>query len=120
VSFAEQLTEALGGLTDRKTVLRRAGAAGMGVLLGAMGLGARTAEAVQFQHGCSLCDATANPAGCTQLACTWCWYGTCHQNPSGSSNHRTQCCEGYRAGSSCGGGCADRWACSFFGSHIAC
>lgn len=115
---AERLAESLGALTDRKGLLRKAGAAGLASALFVMGRRPAPAEAIRFQHGCGLCDTSL--ASCPTLACTWCWYGDCHTNPGGSSRHRTHCCEGYRSGSHCAGDCFDHWACSFFGGNIPC
>ena len=105
---AEKLALAVGEYTNRKTLLRRAGAAAFGSALVALGIGASPAYAVA---GCSLC---ASPGGCGTLYCAWCWWGTC------ASGTRRLCCEGYRAGSNCAGGCSSHWACSYVGATKSC
>jgi hypothetical protein len=119
----ERIAELVGELTDRKTLLARAGAAGLGSMLFVFGARPKAAEAACFEHGCFLCDDCTAPCPPQYLldGCAWCWLGNCHTNPGGSSNHRTWCCEGYNAQAhSCVGDCGTGWLCSFFGDNVPC
>src|SRR5687768_5052658 len=109
---AETLVSALGQVSDRKTLLRKVGAAGFGSLLFVMGMETEQADAQCFQHGCNLCNPCTPP--CPALTCSWCWWGSCHRNPDGSNRHQTLCCEGFVAGQRCAGDTCNV-ACSYFG-----
>lgn len=110
------VVDSVGELADRKTVLRRGGAAAFAGTLALMGIKASTASAYGSEHGCNLC----NPPGSCGAACYWCWYGSCHMNAGGSSWHRTQCCEGYSQHGDCTGGCGGSQHCSRYGGNIGC
>jgi hypothetical protein len=105
---AEKFALSVGEFTDRKTILRRSGAAAFGAALVFLGIRSTPAYAVA---GCHLCDA---PGGCGTLYCAWCWWGDC------VSHTRHLCCEGYSRGSSCGGGCGDHQKCSYVGGTKSC
>ena len=116
---AENFVEAVGHYSDRKTLIKRASATALAATMYLVGSRATPAEAGCFQHGCNLCDPCTS--SCPSISCAWCWWGTCHQNPGGSSWHRTLCCEGYRAGGSCyTANCGTGWACSYYGGTGGC
>jgi hypothetical protein len=125
---AERVATMLGELTDRKGLLKKAGAAGLGSALFMLGSRAPAAEAqVCFQHGCHLCDSCRNPCNPPDwllTGCSWCWTGACHMNPGGSSWHVTWCCEGYNSTVTvCDGNCRTHdqgWVCSFLGESMPC
>lgn len=105
--------------SSRGQFIGRAGAATLALLTG-NALGRTDTASAAFQHGCSLCDDTASPCP-ANVVCVWCWWGDCHVNPGGTVPHRTQCCEGYKQGSSCATeACGDHWACSIYGDNGPC
>lgn len=116
---ATTLLRAAADYSNRRAFLRRSSQTA--ALASAAVLGIHVSEAsAYFTHGCGLCQ---EPTGgdCAGRRCSWCWWGSCHQNPGGSSWHRTHCCEAYyHASDNCNSpGCVGV-DCSFFGTNIAC
>jgi hypothetical protein len=108
----EKLAETVGGVADRKGVIKRMSAATLG-LLGVAGMFPSKALALCTTHGCDLCTC---PSGCSpELVCAWCWMGRCHNH--NGVNRRHKCCEGYR-GSRCDGACPV--SCSYWFGSYAC
>jgi hypothetical protein len=114
LEMIERLTER----GDRGQFLARAGAATLALVAGRMAGQPAEAHALVNVHGCHLCK---NPdAGCPgNIVCFWCWWTDCHYNVTPGACHKTQCCEGYKAGGPCNSGC-DQVACSAFGGQSAC
>lgn len=120
----EQLGQAVNAQTERRKLLRGAGAATVAALAGvlARAVPAR-GEIIQadyfWYHHCRLCFAPANQGGprCPNLRCAWCWWGECHGERG--NRHQNLCCEGYAHGS--GGHCCDPGCtgvrCSFLGEY---
>lgn len=113
----EKLAETVGRLADRRRLLKRAGTVGLGAL-GFFGLQTAFAESAYAWtgHGCHLCNTPTSSCG-PALECAWCWMGDCRYD-SGVGNVRHNCCEGYRAGSSCSGGCPAY--CSWYTGNYSC
>jgi hypothetical protein len=99
-----EMIERFTNRSDRGQFLAKAGSATLAVVAGRMVGGAAPAHAHGEWQGCNLCNAAS--AGCpSNIACFWCWWGDCHKHESGGTCHQHQCCEGYKAGAGCGGGC---------------
>lgn len=111
---AEMVERLASARSSRGRFLAKAGAATLAAVSLRVGAEADTAHAWGGEHGCNLCN---DPyAHCNvQTVCWWCWWGNCHINPGGTVRHRTQCCEGYKAGQGCAGGCPA--PCSGYGAE---
>ena len=112
----ETLARSVGEQTERRTLLKKAGAASLALVAGLLGR-SDTAEATYPYHGCHLCHTPSSQGGpsCPSLRCSWCWWGECHGSPS----HRNLCCEGYCypcSGSCDSPGCTGVY-CSFLGEY---
>jgi hypothetical protein len=96
--------ERLTNRSDRGQFLARAGTAAMGLVAGRMAGNTAAVYAAGANQGCDLCN---NPnAGCPgNIACFWCWWGGCHKHQADGTCHQHQCCEGYKPGAGCAGGC---------------
>lgn len=114
----ETIVRSIGDFASRRRFLSRLGAAGVASALYVGGVRAQEAQAACFEHGCNLCNPCTN--GCGGYTCSWCWWGSCHKNPSGGGYHRTLCCEGFGPVSSCGPRCNNGWVCSFYGGSTGC
>lgn len=115
----ETLTEKVGEFTDRRHFMVKLGTAGLASAAYIGGVSAPRAEAQGCNmHGCGLCQC---PGPCGPHYCAWCWRGGCglHQGAHASPKEH-QCCEGYRAGSNCGGSCTAYQICSFLGNTYDC
>jgi hypothetical protein len=117
----EQLGRAVNAQTERRKLLRQAGAVSVAAVAGvlARAVPARGDIATFDYHGCNLCHKPRNHGGptCPDLRCAWCWYGLCHGERG--NRHQNLCCEGYAHGS--GGSCCDAGCegvrCSFLGEY---
>ena len=90
----EDLLESLGRKLNRRSLLKRAGAAAVGAALALMGL---PAEASAYPiHCCNLCFAPSTQ--CTGCTCIWCWHCT-------EAGQVWQCCECNSVDSTCGDSC---------------
>jgi hypothetical protein len=94
----ETLAEAVGEAADRRTLLRKVGAASLGAVAATLGV-ASTAEAVQWRC-CNLCG-PRNPNNCSGVTyCCWIWFCCCISGCEGRK--RLHCAECYH---SAAGGC---------------
>ncbi|HEX8085347.1 MAG TPA: hypothetical protein VF529_13730 [Solirubrobacteraceae bacterium] len=122
----EQLGRTINEQSQRRKLLRTAGAASVAALAGVLSrtVPSRSDEisdvlATFPYHGCRLCFKPANHGGprCPDLRCAWCWYGDCHGERG--NRHQNLCCEGYAHGS--GGSCCEPGCvgvrCSFLGEY---
>jgi hypothetical protein len=110
-----QMIEKISRGTDRKQFLAKAGAASLAAVTGLL-VRPAPASALWSHHGCDLCNA---PNNCpTSTVCYWCWPGGCHGEPG--NRHKHACCEGYKSGGSCSGGCGSYQVCSVLGARQPC
>jgi hypothetical protein len=103
----ESVAGAVADVADRSKLLKRIGAASLG-LLGIAGIFPRNAMALCSYHGCDLCSC---PGNCSDLTCSWCWQGNCY------NGYWHYCCEGYRS-SDCSLRCPS--FCSFLSGSYTC
>jgi hypothetical protein len=88
----EKLAETVGEVVERRSFLKRTGAATLG-LLGLSSFAPAAAKASYDTHGCTLCNPPGNCG--PRLECSWCWQGACY------AGHWYYCCEGRQAGGNC-------------------
>src|SRR5919202_5407363 len=88
----EKLAETVGEVVERRSFLKRTGAATLG-LFGLASFAPATAKATYPTHGCNLCNPPGNCG--PRLECSWCWQGNCY------GGHWYYCCEGRQAGGNC-------------------
>ena len=96
----ERLAERLGETANRRRFLGKAGAGALTFAMVLLGQ-SQTAEAVVAYRCCSLCRSPSST--CSGASCSWCWH-CCYQ--SGGRILKYRCCEYYRRGYSCNGGCS--------------
>jgi hypothetical protein len=80
---------------DRRTLLRRATSATVGLVLGLFGA-STSAQALTPWHCCTLCFPPS--VSCSGCACVYCWFCT-----EGDTTYK--CCECHTATSDCGENC---------------
>lgn len=118
----EELGRSVHAETERRTLLRQAGAVGVAAIAGVLAKTrpAQAEEIVTFRHHeCNLCFPPANYGGpsCPSLRCAWCWWSLCHGRTG--NRHQNLCCEGYgynSGGRCCSPGCPGV-VCSFLGEY---
>lgn len=114
----ETLTERVGEFTDRRRFITKLGAAGLASAAYIGGVKTPMAQALWVNHGCALCQ---TPSACGPHYCAWCWMGSCGTHGGAHPTPKQhQCCEGYRAGSNCGGDCTAYNICSWLGNTNNC
>lgn len=92
--MSDKELQKLSELIDRRTILRRVGAAALGLVLALFG---SSGQVLAFTwYCCNLCQAPS--PSCSNCACVWCWYCVYGQNTY-------QCCECHYDNSNCGENC---------------